>query len=70
MGNGAFTEAVLEALTTRADSDGNGVIGMGEMAHYVSERTSRITVGRQTPGSRRPVPEPRLRRRAVGERKG
>ena len=47
--NGAFTEAVLEALTTRADGDRNGVISMVEITDYIAERVPEITVGKQTP---------------------
>lgn len=48
--NGAFTEAVLEALTTRADGDGNGIIGMVEMTEYVAARVPQLTGDRQIPG--------------------
>jgi uncharacterized caspase-like protein len=49
-GNGAFTHVVLEALTTRADLDRNGVISMTEMANYILDRVHQITAGAQTPG--------------------
>ena len=48
--NGAFTEAVLEALTTRADEDGNGLISMVEMTRSLTGRVPEITGGKQTPG--------------------
>ncbi|MEM9784567.1 MAG: caspase family protein, partial [Pseudomonadota bacterium] len=48
--NGAFTEAVLDALTTRADADRNGVISMVEMTRHVSGRVPQITNGAQNPG--------------------
>ena len=46
----AFTAAVLEALTTRADMDGNGEISMLEMTQYVARRVPELTGNRQTPG--------------------
>jgi uncharacterized caspase-like protein len=49
-GNGAFTEIVLEALTTRADADHNGVISMVEMTQYIVEQVPQLTAGAQTPG--------------------
>ena len=48
--NGAFTEAVLEALTTRADEDRNGLISMVEMTRYLTGRVPEITGGKQAPG--------------------
>jgi hypothetical protein len=48
--NGAFTEAVLEALTTRADGDKNGVLSMVEITDYLTQRVPELTVGKQTPG--------------------
>jgi uncharacterized caspase-like protein len=49
-GHGAFTAAVLEALTARADMDGNGEISMLEMTQYVARRVPELTQDRQTPG--------------------
>jgi uncharacterized caspase-like protein len=36
--NGAFTEALLEALGADGDGDGNGMISVGELTDYVSRR--------------------------------
>jgi uncharacterized caspase-like protein len=49
-GNGAFTEAFLDALTERADGDGNGLISTDELMRHVVEVVGRITGGAQTPG--------------------
>ncbi len=49
-GHGAFTAAILEALTTAADQDGNGEISMFELTQYVTRRVPELTGGRQTPG--------------------
>jgi uncharacterized caspase-like protein len=48
--NGAFTEAVLEAIAGHsADQDSNGILTMTEMTGYLSRRVPQITEGRQTP---------------------
>ncbi len=54
--NGAFTEALLEALAEtrpgmalRADLDGNGVLTIAELDHYIAERVKALTGGTQTP---------------------
>ena len=48
--NGAFTDVLLEALTSRADADGNGVISVIEISSYVAARVPELTGGAQTPG--------------------
>ena len=62
--NGAFTEAVLEALTTRADSDRNGLISMLEMTSFLTDWVPEITGGKQTPGIDTRLRQQRLRRGA------
>ncbi|MGI9493027.1 MAG: caspase family protein [Geminicoccaceae bacterium] len=48
--NGAFTEALLEALGRSADDDDNGVISMTELTRYMTSRVTELTGGEQTPG--------------------
>jgi hypothetical protein len=48
--NGAFTEVLLEALGSGADSDRNGVLTVTELGGYLSRNVPRLTAGRQTPG--------------------
>lgn len=47
--NGAFTEAVLEALGTDADRNHDGLISANELADYVERRVRALTRGRQNP---------------------
>ncbi len=48
--NGAFTEAVLEALSTKAaDADGDGLVDTAELRAYVSSRVAELTKGLQHP---------------------
>ncbi|MBW6397014.1 caspase family protein [Roseomonas sp. HJA6] len=47
--NGAFTEAVLEALGA-ADTDHDGLISATELARYVDRRVRNLTNGAQEPG--------------------
>jgi WD40 repeat protein len=47
--NGAFTEALLEALTGRADYTRDKEISTKELDLYLSERVMKLTKGRQTP---------------------
>jgi uncharacterized caspase-like protein len=48
--NGAFTEALIEALGRRADDDRNGMVTMTELADYLTARIPDLTNGAQTPG--------------------
>jgi WD40 repeat protein len=48
--NGAFTEALLEALGRAADTDKNGLVSMDELTGYLTRRVPQLTDGRQTPG--------------------
>ena len=66
--NGAFTEAVLEALTTRADEDRNGLISMVEMTRYLDRPGAGDHRRQAGPGDRHPFREQRLRRRALRRR--
>ena len=49
VGNGAFTEAVLEALGGEADENKDGLLGATELARYVDRRVRALTGGRQSP---------------------
>jgi len=48
-GHSVFTAALLEALSGKADTDGDQVIAFGEMFHHVAYRVELETKGRQTP---------------------
>jgi DNA-binding beta-propeller fold protein YncE len=49
-GNGAFTEIVLEALSSRADADKNGMISISELTGYLTRHVPGLTGGAQQPG--------------------
>ena len=49
-GNGAFTEALLEALGSAADTDRDGLVGVSELMAHLGRRVPALTEGRQTPG--------------------
>lgn len=46
--NGAFTEALLEALR-RGDADRDGLISVGNLSDYLTQRVPQLTGGRQRP---------------------
>jgi uncharacterized caspase-like protein len=46
-GHGAFSWSVLEGLSGKADSDGDGVVTGGELIEYVSHMVSQLTKGKQ-----------------------
>ena len=50
-GNGAFTKAVVEGLTGRADFRKTGVITHKALDFYVAERVKELTKGQQSPVS-------------------
>ncbi len=52
--NGAFTEALLEGFGGRADYSSDGVISIGELDLWLSERVKQLTEKRQHPVARRP----------------
>jgi uncharacterized caspase-like protein len=54
-GNGAFTKAVVEGLSGKADLFGNGNVTTNGLAAYVSDRVAKLTDGAQTPAIGRPV---------------
>lgn len=53
-GNGAFTKALVEGLTGRADIHGSGRITHKSLDFYISERVKELTGGRQTPVTQAP----------------
>lgn len=46
-GYSLFTKYLIDGLKGQADSNGNGVIGVGELFHYVSEKVSRDNPAQQ-----------------------
>ena len=53
-GNGAFTKAVVEGLSGKADYRRQGKVTINMLNLYISERVKELTGGRQTPTSARP----------------
>jgi WD40 repeat protein len=53
-GNGAFTKAVVEALSGKADFFQNGYVTASQLDTYVSDRVPKLTGGQQTPAIGRP----------------
>jgi WD40 repeat protein len=49
-GNGAFTKIVLEALSSRADANRNGLISISELTGYLTRHVPGLTDGVQHPG--------------------
>jgi WD40 repeat protein len=49
-GNGAFTEILLEALSSRADENRNGLISVSELMGYLTDHVPELTNGAQRPG--------------------
>ena len=47
--NGAFTEAILEGLSGKADIDKNGAVAVDELRDYVSKSVDEYTEGKQHP---------------------
>jgi WD40 repeat protein len=52
--NGAFTEALLEGLMGKANSDNNEVVTINELDSYITKRVRQLTENRQTPGLYKP----------------
>lgn len=52
--NGAFTKALVEGLSGRADYTKDGNISINEMDLYLSERVKKLTGGMQTPTTSKP----------------
>jgi len=52
--NGAFTKALVEGFTGRADYSGKGRITINMLDLYISERVKELTGGKQTPTTAKP----------------
>ena len=52
--NGAFTRAVVEGITGKADYTGQGKITINLLDLYISERVKELTKGQQTPTTPKP----------------
>jgi uncharacterized caspase-like protein len=48
--NGAFTKIVLEALSSQADANRNGLISISELTGYLTRHVPGLTDGAQHPG--------------------
>lgn len=53
-GNGAFTKALVEGFSGKADYQGRGRITINMLDLYLSERVKQLTGGRQTPTTAKP----------------
>lgn len=53
-GNGAFTKALLEGLSGKADYVGKNKITINQLDLYLSERVKELTNGKQTPVTAKP----------------
>jgi WD40 repeat protein len=60
-GNGAFTKAMLEGLTGKADRDKLGYVETDELAVYVRRRVMAMTQDRQEPVRMKPDATPEIR---------
>lgn len=66
-GNGAFTEALLEALAGKADADADRAILISELDTYLDRRVRALTGGLQTPIMVKPSSIPNFPIALVGE---
>jgi hypothetical protein len=53
-GNGAFTRALVEGISGKADALGKGKITVSMLEFYLSERVKELTGGKQTPTTAKP----------------
>lgn len=53
-GNGAFTKALVEGISGKADFTGKGKISVNMLDLYISERVKELTKGKQTPTTTKP----------------
>jgi hypothetical protein len=56
--HGAFAQALLDGLSGKADTNGDGVVEMSELETYLAGRVSELTEGRQHPVARQPAMVP------------
>ncbi len=52
--NGAFTKALVEGISGKADYTGKGKITINMLDLYLSERVKELTRGKQTPTTTKP----------------
>jgi WD40 repeat protein len=52
--NGAFSKALIEGLSGKADLSGNGVITVNALEYWLAERVKTLTDGRQHPTTAKP----------------
>jgi len=50
LANGAFTEALLDSLGRRADTNANGLLSLPEIGEHVTAAVPRLSDGKQEPG--------------------
>ncbi|RUA17181.1 MAG: hypothetical protein DSY55_02560 [Clostridia bacterium] len=53
--NGAFTKALVEGLSGKADINTDRAISITELDYYLSERVKQLTGGKQTPATAKPA---------------
>lgn len=53
-GGSAFTKALVEGLTGKADANRDGTVTLAELDAYVADRVQELTAGRQHPTTQRP----------------
>ena len=53
--NGAFTKALVEGISGKADINADQAISITELDYYLSERVKALTGGRQTPATAKPA---------------
>lgn len=56
--NGAFTKALVEGLSGKAEIAGKGKVTINSLDLYISERVKELTSGRQTPTTAKPSTVP------------
>ena len=54
-GNGAFTKALLEGLSGKADYSKRGVVTINALDLYIAERVAELTRNQQTPTTAKPL---------------
>ncbi len=52
--NGAFSRALIEGLSGKADISGDGVITISELEYWLAERVKKLTDGKQHPTTAKP----------------
>jgi WD40 repeat protein len=57
-GNGAFTRALLDGLSGKADFDGSGEISFSMLDRFLTRRVREMTSNRQTPTATKPLTVP------------